>query len=75
MKRTSEITMEVTKKIGAVGTKYQLNMVSWNGAEPKIDLRNWYKTRDGVEKCSKGLTLSNEEAKDLRDLLNDLDLD
>ena len=46
-------------------------MVSWNGREPKLDIRDWAPEK---EKMGKGLTLSKEEAKKLRDLLNEIDL-
>lgn len=73
MKRTSEITMEVTKKIGKVGEKLQLNVISWNGAEPKFDLRNWYTDKEGNEKYAKGITFTKSEMKELRDLLNGIE--
>ena len=67
-----EITMEIKKEIGTVGKKMRLNMISWNGAEAKYDLRNWYTDKDGNEKYSKGITLTKDEMKDLRELLNNL---
>ena len=68
----AEITMEIKKEIGTVGKKMRLNMISWNGAEAKYDLRNWYTDKDGNEKYSKGITLTKEEIKDLKELLNNL---
>lgn len=78
MARTNqEITMEVVENIAVVSQKgtnsLELRLVSWNGAEPKYDLRNWYVDRDGNEKCAKGLTLTNEEVKSLRDILNGIE--
>ena len=40
------ITMEIIKRIAVIGDpdtgyKKELNLVSWNGAEPKIDIRTW----------------------------------
>ena len=46
-------------------------MISWNDREPKYDIRDWAPEH---EKMGKGVTLSVEEMKKLRDLLNDLDL-
>lgn len=40
----------------------ELNRVSWNGADPKLDLRAWSTDH---EKMSKGITLSEEEARTL----------
>ena len=69
VKNTNEITMEITKKIGKVGEKMQLNMISWNGAAPKYDLRNWYTDKNGVEKYAKGITMTHEELMELKNLL------
>ena len=33
-------------------------VVSWNKADPKYDIRNWHL---GREKCGKGITLTEEE--------------
>lgn len=40
----------------------ELNKVSWNGAEPKLDLRAWSADH---EKMSKGITLTEEEVAEL----------
>jgi hypothetical protein len=45
--------------------------VSWNGNDPKYDLRSW---DDSHEKMGKGITLSEEEIKKLRDLLNSIEI-
>lgn len=70
MAKTNDFTYEVKANIGTLGenSKYQLRVVSWNGKEAKIDIRNWYQ-EDGVEKCGKGISLTNAEAKILVDLL------
>ena len=67
------ITMEVVNRIAVLsdseaGYKKELNLVSWNGAEPKIDLRTW--SPEGI--ALKGLTLTEEEAKELCKALNDM---
>ena len=49
------------KKVG------KKNLVSWNGREPKYDLRDW---SENHEKMGKGITLSEEEAIKLRNILN-----
>lgn len=68
----ADIKFEITEEIGilsesAKGWTKELNLVSWNGAAPKYDLRDW---APGHEKMGKGITLSPEEAEKLRDLLN-----
>lgn len=55
------------------GVTKELNRISYNGAPPKLDLRAW--KPDGIGKrMLKGLTLTNEEAKALREALNQVDL-
>ena len=46
-----------------------INIVSWNGADPKYDIRNWH---PGREKCGKGITLTEEEARALMDALKEV---
>ena len=67
------ITMEVIKKIAVIsgpdtGYRKELNLVSWNGAEPKIDLRTW--SPEGA--ALKGLTMTEDEAKELKKALNEM---
>ena len=67
------MTLEVIKKIALIsgsetGFRKELNIVSWNGREPKYDLRNW--SPEGM--ALKGLTLTEEEAKELQKALNDM---
>ncbi len=72
----SEIKYEISKELGvlsenAKGWKKELNLVSWNERDPKYDIRDW---SDGHEKLGKGVTLTGEEIKKLRDILNKIDL-
>ena len=67
------MTMELIKKIALIsgsetGFRKELNVVSWNGREPKYDLRNW--SPEGM--ALKGLTLTEEEAKELQKAQNDM---
>lgn len=40
----------------------QLNLVSWNGGEPKYDIRDWHLDENGnPDKCGKGISLSYDE--------------
>ena len=59
---------EIIKEIGVlrVGWQKELNLVSWKGALPKYDLREWSPNHD---KAGKGITLTKEEAEELKDLL------
>ena len=55
------------------GWRKVVNFISWNGKEAKYDIREW--SPDG-EKMGKGVTLSREEMRALKDLLlQNLDLD
>lgn len=45
----------------------ELNRISFNGAAPKLDLRKWDKAKG---KMLKGITLTDEEARNLRAALN-----
>jgi hypothetical protein len=72
----SEIKFEIIKKFGVLsenssGWTKELNLVSWNDRPGKYDIREW--APDG-QTMSKGITLTKEEAKTLRELLNTLDL-
>lgn len=73
----AEFKYEVTESIGvlseaATGWSRQLNMVSWNDREPKLDIRDWAPER---EKMAKGISLTKEEAIKLRDFLVGMDLE
>ena len=71
--KANEPTYEVLEKHGVVGKRngewqIELRLISWNGNEPKYDLRPWKDTEEG-EKCGKGITLSGEEMENLLDIL------
>ena len=51
---------------GSKGWRKELNKISWNGAEPKFDIRDWSPEHD---KMGTGVTLTEEEASKLKDLL------
>jgi hypothetical protein len=67
----ADITHDIRKNYGALseersGWKKELNLVSWNGRTPKLDIRDWAPDH---EKMGKGITLSREEAATLVALL------
>ena len=51
------------------GWTKELNIISWNGGVPKLDIRDWAPEH---EKMGKGITLSEEEAEKLAGLLRTL---
>ena len=68
----ADIKYEIIEELGvlsesAKGWKKELNLISWNGAEPKYDLRDWSPNH---EKMGKGITLTAEEVKTLAELLS-----
>jgi hypothetical protein len=72
----AEIKFEIKETVGAIsqsqkGWNKELNLISWNGKEPKFDLRDWAPDH---EKMGKGVTLTVEELRALRDLLNGMGL-
>ncbi len=69
-----EFRFEITKNVGVLyegdkGWRKEVNYVSWNGREPKLDIRDWAPDH---KKMGKGLTFSEEEAAKLRDILNEI---
>lgn len=67
----SDIKYEIKETIGVLSTsakgwQKELNLISWNGAAPKYDIREWAPEH---EKMGKGITLSEEEMKKLIEAL------
>ena len=59
-----EIQYEIVKEIAVLsasdsGYTKEINLISWNGREPKYDIRSFSPNR---EKCGKGITLNADEA-------------
>ena len=72
----AELKYEIVKECGVLsqsptGWTKELNLISWNDRAPKYDIRDWAPDR---AKMGKGITISLEEAKALRDMLNSVDL-
>lgn len=72
----AEIKFEIEKELGSIsespkGWTKELNLISWNGKDAKYDLRDWSPEH---EKMGKGVTLSIEELKKLKELLNGMEL-
>ena len=67
----ADFKFEIVEHLGVLSTSpngwsKELNRVSYNGAEPKFDLRSW---SEDHEKMSKGITLSVDEFEALRELI------
>ena len=70
----SEISIAIIETLGVLSTSSkgwikELNLISWNGREPKYDLREWSPEHD---KMGKGVTLSKDELEALKDILEKL---
>jgi hypothetical protein len=69
----NDFSYEVTEEVGIIGNPTpsgwttQLNLVSWNGKEPKLDIRSW---NPDHSRMGKGISLSKEDATELANLLN-----
>ena len=72
----ANIKYDIVEEVGTIsenntGWTKELNLISWNDRAPKFDLRDW---SPGHEKMGKGITLSTEELKALKELLNTMQL-
>ena len=72
----ADIKYDIVKEVGVVsesstGWTKELNLISWNNREAKYDLRDWAPEHT---KMGKGITLSRDELKELKNLLNSMDI-
>lgn len=68
--KQKEITKEIIEYIDTFDDSGawhgEVNLVSWNGKEAKVDIRNW---SEDHAKCSRGLSLTRETARMLGEIL------
>lgn len=67
----ADFKYEIVEELGilsenAKGWRKELNLISWNGATPKYDIRDWAPEH---EKMGKGVTLSEEEVQNLKKII------
>lgn len=67
----AEFKYEIIRELGVLsesksGWTRELNLISWNGADPKFDIRDW---SPGREKMGKGISLSAIEIDNLKSIL------
>lgn len=77
-KANEEIKYEVLEECGLVAKRsgdYELKLryISWNGKDPKYDIRPWKVNDEGEEICGKGITLSGEELETLGNLIKGME--
>ena len=71
-KDMEEVKYEIIESFGVLSTtpsgwSKELNLISWNGGEPKYDVRQWAPDH---AKMGKGVSLSREEAEELKRLID-----
>ena len=69
----SDLKFDVLDSLGILsensrGWKKEVNIISWNGNKPKIDIRDWAPEH---EKMGKGITLTESECRKLFDILKE----
>lgn len=67
-----DFKFEIINELGVVsegsrGWRKELNRISWNGGEPKYDIRDWSSDH---EKMGKGVTLTESELRKLKELID-----
>ena len=70
--KNQDLKFEIINQIGVISTgssgwQLELNRVSWNGGEPKYDIRSWSPDHT---KMGKGVTLTEEDVISLSALLD-----
>ena len=75
-KKKDELNYEVLKVFGTLDSdaamQKELRLISWNGKEPKYDIRGWGKDDEGNITMTKGITLDAEELQSLFDILTEM---
>ena len=69
-----EVPMILVKHYGVLSQNKrmwtrELNLISWNGHEPRYDIRDWSTDK---KKSSKGMTFSLDEILNLKEILSEL---
>lgn len=70
----TEFKYEIVEHFGIIsqnssGWTKELNKISWNGGNPKYDIRDWAPEH---EKMGKGVTLTEDEFEGLKKLLTEI---
>lgn len=72
----AELKFEIKETVGVIsesakGWKKELNLISWNEKPAKYDIREWDEKHG---KMGKGITLSVDELKKFKELLNSIEI-
>lgn len=73
-KNSEPVRFEIKEKIGVIaeypsGWSKEINLVSWNDAAPKYDIRDWDPNH---EHMSRGITMHVDEIKKLSEFIKEL---
>lgn len=73
----ADFKFDIKKNLGVLsenskGWKREVNVICWNNKPAKVDIREW---DDNHENMGKGITLNKEELIQLKDLINDINID
>lgn len=73
----ADFKFEILKNIGSLsenskGWKREINVMTWNNKKAKVDIREWDEKH---EQMGKGITLNKEELKELKGILNKINID
>lgn len=73
----ADFKFDIKKNLGTIsesakGWKREVNVMTWNKKKAKVDIREWDEKH---EQMGKGITLNKEELKQLKDILNGIDID
>lgn len=76
-KKADDFKYEVLEECGACTTRsngdvVKLRYISWNGRDPRYDLRVWSTDDDGNERCGKGVGLAGEELEEIYSIIEKL---
>ncbi len=68
----SDIKFEIINEIGVISTgskgwTKEFTRISWNGREPKYDIRDWSENHAAM---GKGITLTENELRKLKELID-----
>ena len=71
MEEVKELKFEIVRKLGALSDngrawRKELNLVSWDEREPKLDIREW---NEDHSRMGRGVTMTREEGEKLHEYL------
>lgn len=73
----AEFKYEILENLGVFqtaknGWTKEINVISWNEGDGKIDIRPWSPDH---KRMGKGISLTKEEFNDLKELMNEIDVE